>query len=122
MSTVNKLLAKAMSTQSEDEAISALRLARKRHKGGNIDLTPEETADKEKWVKLAKDWYKAAKKFEGNAEYWYSRYREERVQKVKYQMKLDKLEHSVFQKKMMCLSSVAFGIGGIMMFILGLFA
>jgi Mg2+ and Co2+ transporter CorA len=39
MATVNDLLAKAMSTSSEDEAIACLRMARKR--GG----TPSKTAD-----------------------------------------------------------------------------
>jgi len=38
MTKVNQLLEKALSTQSEEEAISCLRLARKRHTGEAVDV------------------------------------------------------------------------------------
>lgn len=40
MTKVNQLLEKALSTQSEEEAISCLRLARKRHTGEAVSVKP----------------------------------------------------------------------------------
>ena len=53
MSQVNQLLAKAMSTASEDEAIACLRMARK--KGKTAD--PVDTKDAEYWKNKAKEYY-----------------------------------------------------------------
>lgn len=38
MSAVNKILAKALSTKSEDEAFAALRMARKKYMGGEVNI------------------------------------------------------------------------------------
>jgi hypothetical protein len=56
MSTVDQLLAKAMSTPSEDEAIACLRMARKR----GIQPSVQPTHDIAYWKKKATEYYDAA--------------------------------------------------------------
>ena len=68
MSKVNKLLAKALSTSSEEEALSALRLARKNYTGGEVD------ADSDSWKEKARELHKAAKDWKAAAEYYKQRY------------------------------------------------
>lgn len=46
MTKVNQLLEKALSTSSEDEAISCLRLARKRHTGETVSVSPSTASSK----------------------------------------------------------------------------
>lgn len=62
MSKVNQLLAKAMSTTSEDEAVACLRMPRKI--GGEVSHKPEETGYKghnaEYWHKKADEYYNFA--------------------------------------------------------------
>lgn len=45
MTKVNQLLEKALSTSSEDEAISCLRLARKRHTGETVSVSPDSSTN-----------------------------------------------------------------------------
>ena len=45
MSKVNQLLEKAISTSSEEEAVSCLRMARKHHKGGSVSVSANSTSD-----------------------------------------------------------------------------
>lgn len=45
MSKVNQLLEKAISTSSEEEAVSCLRMARKHHKGGSVSVSTSSTSD-----------------------------------------------------------------------------
>lgn len=56
MSQVNQLLAKAMSTVSEDEAIACLRMARK--KGNTVEQL--DTKDSVYWKDKAKEYYNSA--------------------------------------------------------------
>jgi hypothetical protein len=64
MSAVNQLLAKAMSTSSEDEAIACLRMARK--KGNTLDLSVKAAEynghTAEYWYEKARTYYNVAKK------------------------------------------------------------
>jgi hypothetical protein len=64
MSNINQLLAKALSTTSEDEAMSCLRMARK--KGGRLEESsaPAEYNghDAKYWYDKAYKWYHEAKK------------------------------------------------------------
>lgn len=66
MSNVNQLLAKALSTTSEDEAMACLRMARK--KGGRLEdsSAPAEYNghDAKYWYDKAYKWYHEAKKRE----------------------------------------------------------
>lgn len=45
MSKVNQLLEKAISTSSEEEAVSCLRMARKHHKGGSVSVSANSASD-----------------------------------------------------------------------------
>lgn len=45
MSKVNQLLEKAISTSSEEEAVSCLRMARKHHKGEDVSVSSNNTSD-----------------------------------------------------------------------------
>lgn len=90
MSKVNKLLAKALSTSSEEEALSALRLARKNYKGGEVD------ADSDSWKEKARELHKAAKEWKAAAEFYKQRYL------VLYSSKsLDNAQMLGYQKKML---------------------
>jgi hypothetical protein len=64
MSTVNQLLSKAMSTSSEEEAMSCLRMARKKSNTLELNSSPNEfnghTA--QYWYDKAVTYYNAAKK------------------------------------------------------------
>lgn len=68
MSAINQLLAKAMSTTSEEEAMSCLRMARK--KGKSFDTAQSSSAamykgqNAEYWYDKAYKWYHEAKKRE----------------------------------------------------------
>ena len=55
--SINKILSKALSTQSEEEAITALLLARKKYGGGQITAYE----DAEHWKEIAKQLQDAAK-------------------------------------------------------------
>lgn len=57
MSQVDKLLAKALSTDSEDEAIACLRMARKQGKPSNQESSDDSTTYA---GKSAKHWYDSA--------------------------------------------------------------
>lgn len=72
MSKVNKLLAKALSTSSEDEAMSALRLARKQYEGGEINL--QSNAEVEYWKKIARDLQMYAREYKRMYEDYRSKY------------------------------------------------
>lgn len=58
MKTIDQLLAKAMSTSSEDEAIACLRMARK--KGGNTEPTNSSSGEDVYNGHNAKYWYEKA--------------------------------------------------------------
>ncbi len=69
MTKVNQLLEKALSTQSEDEAISCLRLARKRHTGEavNIKSTAAEQSKELYWREVAEKYFRIAQGYEKQA-------------------------------------------------------
>ncbi len=66
MSNINQLLAKALSTTSEDEAMACLRMARK--KGGRLEDSSKPSEynghDAKYWYDKAYRWYHEAKKHE----------------------------------------------------------
>lgn len=70
MSVVNQLLAKAMSTASEEEAISCIRMARK--KGGTFDGNTDSTDfnghDAKYWYEKAAHYYNEAKQSKLNSQ------------------------------------------------------
>jgi hypothetical protein len=55
--TLDKILSKALSTSSEDEAIAALLIARKKYNGGQISLNKEV----DHWKEIARKSHEAAK-------------------------------------------------------------
>lgn len=59
MSKVNQLLEKAISTSSEEEAVSCLRMARKHHKGEDVSVSSNNTSD----GKSTQYWKKQAHKY-----------------------------------------------------------
>lgn len=62
MSSTNQLLLKALSTDSEDEAISCLRMARKRGKAAELNSTSEYNGKSaEYWYNKAQHYYTEAK-------------------------------------------------------------
>lgn len=60
MSNIDKIISKALSTSSEEEAITALRMARKKYTGGTVNTN---TADAAKWEAKAREFYDAAVKY-----------------------------------------------------------
>ncbi len=65
MTKVNQLLEKALSTQSEEEAISCLRLARKRHTGEAVSIKDTESpavqrSKEEYWRDQANKYFRIA--------------------------------------------------------------
>lgn len=77
---VNQILAKAMSTSSEEEAIACLRMARKR--GGQIAQADTHNQHGAKhWYEKARDYYTIAKKRTEEVEEYYRMYTRERDRK-----------------------------------------
>jgi hypothetical protein len=74
MSKVNKLLAKALSTSSEEEALSALRLARKSYTGGEVNLEAGANAESDYWRETARSLHASAKRWKDVAEYYRREY------------------------------------------------
>ncbi len=69
MTKVNQLLEKALSTQSEEEAISCLRLARKRHDGGAVDVKSS-VAEQSKelyWREQAEKYFRVSQGYDKEA-------------------------------------------------------
>lgn len=84
MSNVDQLLAKAMSTASEEEAIACLRMARKR--GSTVSVQPNSTEDVSYWKNKAEYYYNTAVKLQQvardsqkNTETWHNNYRKSEV-------------------------------------------
>ena len=68
--SINQLLAKALSTTSEDEAMACLRMARK--KGGQLNDSPNSVYnghDAKYWYDKAYKWYHEAKKYSDGLPY-----------------------------------------------------
>ena len=61
-STIDKIISKALSTSSEEEAMTALRLARKKYTGGSIKTEPtrESVNGATDWQVKAREYYKYA--------------------------------------------------------------
>jgi len=69
MTKVNQLLEKALSTQSEEEAISCLRLARKRHTGEAVDVKPTAAQQSKElyWREVAEKYLRMAQGYDNQA-------------------------------------------------------
>jgi nitrogen fixation/metabolism regulation signal transduction histidine kinase len=69
MTKVNQLLEKALSTQSEEEAISCLRLARKRHTGEAVDVrsSAAEQSKELYWREQAEKYFRIAQGYDKQA-------------------------------------------------------
>ena len=70
MSKINKILSKALSTQSEDEAVTALLHARKLYSNEEVKL--EE--DKNAWKDKAQELHILARKYKDSSLYWSDAY------------------------------------------------
>lgn len=69
MSNINQLLAKALSTTSEDEAVSCLRMARKKGKTLDTEVGGDYNGhDAKYWYEKAASFYKALKETGDNLE------------------------------------------------------
>ncbi len=66
MTKVNQLLEKALSTQSEEEAISCLRLARKRHTGETVTAAPTAASQSQElyWREQAQKYFRISQNYE----------------------------------------------------------
>ena len=69
MTKVNQLLEKALSTQSEEEAISCLRLARKRHTGEAVSAGTSAAVRSQElyWREQAEKYFRISQKYEQKA-------------------------------------------------------
>lgn len=69
MTKVNQLLEKALSTQSEEEAISCLRLARKRHTGDTVSVKPTAAEQSKElyWREQAEKYFRVAQGYDKQA-------------------------------------------------------
>lgn len=115
MSNVNQLLAKALSTDSEEEAISCLRMARK--KNGDTSVQTD-TQNDDYWKSKAKyyynlavDWQKLARRANEATEISQYNYQELVRQKRKIQNERDQLEASLFNYKLLFFGLAAVFIG-----------
>lgn len=84
MSQINQLLSKALSTQSEEEAIACLKMARKKNGGETFNVGGEAKSGKytlEEWERLARKYHRVAKTIQKRAKYLQARteYFEKRV-------------------------------------------
>jgi len=92
---VNQILAKAMSTSSEEEAIACLRMARKR--GGQISgqADTHNQHGAKHWYEKARDYYKIAKTRTEEVEEYYRMYTRERDRKRELETEKRELETEV---------------------------
>ncbi len=103
MSNVEQLLAKAMSTTSEDEAIACLRMARKRNLG--TAASTEYSADY--WKQKAEQYYKIAKEnqlayrsIQSSVTYWQRRWNDTEFANTKLRRNRDALESKLLLYKL----------------------
>ena len=108
MSTVNQLLAKAMSTSSDDEALACLKMARK--KGNSLELNSVEYNGQtaQYWYDKAVSYYNVAKKKQDQAikgltedqqKTLYNMYTNAETEKSRLQMSVMKLQSENRQLK-----------------------
>jgi hypothetical protein len=92
---VNQILAKAMSTSSEEEAIACLRMARKR--GGQISgqADTHNQHGAKHWYEKARDYYTIAKKRTEEVEEYYRMYTRERDKKCELETEVRLLKAKI---------------------------
>lgn len=105
MSNVDQLLAKAMSTASEEEAIACLRMARKR--GSTVSAQPKSTEDVSYWRNKAEYYYNMAVKLQQvarlsqqNTEMWHNNYRKSEELRRTASKEKTEVEHRLFFYKL----------------------
>lgn len=145
MSQVDKIMAKALSTASEDEAIAALRIARKKYTGGEVKLgsQPADTVsvgdytklrsdalEIQKWAKqyrAERDYYKSERDHEKRqAQYYFELYNTNRLDYNITQDEIRKLKRKVTEKSSHRITNlmigflVGFFLSGLVMHLTGL--
>lgn len=115
MSNVNQLLAKALSTPSEQEAISCLRMARKKNNGADVETDNRDDAywknKAEYYYKLAVDWQRLARRANEAVAISQYNYSELVRQKRKLNNERDQLEASLFNYKLLFFGLAAIFVG-----------
>lgn len=115
MSNVNQLLAKALSTTSEEEAIACLRMARKKNGGATVQADNRDDAywknKAEYYYNLAIDWQRLARRACEEIESSQRNYQEMVKQKRKYKNERDQLETSLFNYKLLFFGLAAIFVG-----------
>lgn len=107
MSNVDQLLAKAMSTASEEEAIACLRMARKRG-GQPAETQSADSKDVSYWKNKAQYYYEAAVMWQKTAKIeresqsmWHKYYEESIVRSRRLKVEKDSLEIKLLNHKML---------------------
>lgn len=99
MSNINQLLAKAMSTASEDEAMSCLRMARKKGKTLDAEVGSDYNGhDAKYWYEKAASFYTTIKGYGDSVEAaktWKRMYHSENLTTLKQREDIRRLQHQV---------------------------
>lgn len=137
MSAVNKILAKALSTKSEDEAFAALRMARKKYTGGEVNLSSQSnTVSNSDYEKLRNDaiklqslakYYRTESDHEKRqSKYYFDLYTEQQLNYNIAQDEIRKLKRKVTEKSSQRIANLMIGffagffLSGLVMHLAGL--